>query len=159
MGLPPLVYFTPWYLFILPVNAALIVGIAFMDWPAKTTWEPGWRRRSSGQLSDERFNRLSDLGVVPEEPMTTAFDADELGARDAGCRLGRESIWRERRVVSCVDDQGRNGDLLEGEPVRGEVRDEPVEDSTLAPGFEGEVIASASRGEGRYLFGLPIIRV
>lgn len=32
-----LVYFTPWYLFILAVNAALIVGIAFMDWPSKTT--------------------------------------------------------------------------------------------------------------------------
>jgi hypothetical protein len=32
-----LLYFTHWYLFILPVNAALIVGIAFMDWPAKTT--------------------------------------------------------------------------------------------------------------------------
>ena len=32
-----LLYFTPWYLFILPVNIALIVGIAFMDWPAKTT--------------------------------------------------------------------------------------------------------------------------
>jgi hypothetical protein len=27
----------PRYLFILPVNIALIVGIAFMDWPAKTT--------------------------------------------------------------------------------------------------------------------------
>jgi len=32
-----LLYFTPWYLFILAVNIALIVGIAFMDWPAKTT--------------------------------------------------------------------------------------------------------------------------
>lgn len=32
-----LLYITPWYLFILPVNIALIVGIAFMDWPAKTT--------------------------------------------------------------------------------------------------------------------------
>jgi hypothetical protein len=32
-----LLYFTPWYLFILVVNIALIVGIAFMDWPAKTT--------------------------------------------------------------------------------------------------------------------------
>ena len=32
-----LLYFTPWYLFILPVNVAMIVGIAFMDWPAKTT--------------------------------------------------------------------------------------------------------------------------
>jgi uncharacterized membrane protein YphA (DoxX/SURF4 family) len=32
-----LLYFTPWYLFILPVNVALIVGIAFMDWPSKTT--------------------------------------------------------------------------------------------------------------------------
>ena len=32
-----LVYFTPWYLFILAVNAALIVGIAFVDWPSKTT--------------------------------------------------------------------------------------------------------------------------
>jgi hypothetical protein len=32
-----LVHFTPWYLFILAVNAALIVGIAFMDWPSKTT--------------------------------------------------------------------------------------------------------------------------
>jgi len=32
-----LLYFTPWYLFILPVNAALIVGIGFMEWPAKTT--------------------------------------------------------------------------------------------------------------------------
>jgi hypothetical protein len=32
-----LLYLTPWYLIILPVNIALIVGIAFMDWPAKTT--------------------------------------------------------------------------------------------------------------------------
>jgi uncharacterized membrane protein YphA (DoxX/SURF4 family) len=32
-----LVYLTPWYLFILAVNAALIVGIAFVDWPSKTT--------------------------------------------------------------------------------------------------------------------------
>jgi hypothetical protein len=32
-----LLYFTPWYLIILPVNIALIVGIAFMDWPAETT--------------------------------------------------------------------------------------------------------------------------
>jgi hypothetical protein len=32
-----LLYFTPWYLFILAVNIALIVGIAFMDWPATTT--------------------------------------------------------------------------------------------------------------------------
>jgi hypothetical protein len=32
-----LLYFTPWYLIILPVNIALIVGIASMDWPAKTT--------------------------------------------------------------------------------------------------------------------------
>jgi hypothetical protein len=32
-----LVYFSGWYLFILVVNIALIVGIAFMAWPAKTT--------------------------------------------------------------------------------------------------------------------------
>lgn len=32
-----LLYFTPWYLFILPVNIALIVGIGLMDWPSKTT--------------------------------------------------------------------------------------------------------------------------
>ena len=32
-----LLYFTHWYLFILAINIALIVGIAFMDWPAKTT--------------------------------------------------------------------------------------------------------------------------
>jgi uncharacterized membrane protein YphA (DoxX/SURF4 family) len=32
-----LLYFTPWYLFILPVNVALIVGISFMDWPSKAT--------------------------------------------------------------------------------------------------------------------------
>lgn len=31
-----LLYFTPWYLIILPVNIALIIGIAFMDWPTKT---------------------------------------------------------------------------------------------------------------------------
>ena len=30
-----LLYFTPWYLFILAVNIALIVGITWMDWPAK----------------------------------------------------------------------------------------------------------------------------
>jgi hypothetical protein len=29
-------YFIP-YLFILAINIALIVGIAFMDWPRKTT--------------------------------------------------------------------------------------------------------------------------
>jgi hypothetical protein len=32
-----LFYFNVWYLFILAVNAALIVGIAFMDWPSKAT--------------------------------------------------------------------------------------------------------------------------
>jgi hypothetical protein len=32
-----LLYFTPWYLIILSVNIALIVGIAFMDWPSKMT--------------------------------------------------------------------------------------------------------------------------
>ena len=32
-----LLYFNTWYLFILPVNIALIVGIAFMEWPAETT--------------------------------------------------------------------------------------------------------------------------
>lgn len=32
-----LLYFNLWYLFILAVNIALIVGIAGMDWPAKTT--------------------------------------------------------------------------------------------------------------------------
>jgi hypothetical protein len=32
-----LLYFNAWYLFILAVNTALIVGIAFMDWPSKST--------------------------------------------------------------------------------------------------------------------------
>lgn len=32
-----LLYFTPWYLIILPVNVALILGVGFMDWPARTT--------------------------------------------------------------------------------------------------------------------------
>jgi hypothetical protein len=32
-----LLYFTSWYLFILAVNIALIVGIAFMDWPSEAT--------------------------------------------------------------------------------------------------------------------------
>ena len=32
-----LLYFNPWYLFILPVNIALVVGITWMDWPAKST--------------------------------------------------------------------------------------------------------------------------
>jgi uncharacterized membrane protein YphA (DoxX/SURF4 family) len=32
-----LVYFTPWYLFILVVNLALIVGIVWRDWPATST--------------------------------------------------------------------------------------------------------------------------
>jgi hypothetical protein len=32
-----LLYFNPWYLFILAVNTALIVGIAGMDWPARST--------------------------------------------------------------------------------------------------------------------------
>jgi hypothetical protein len=27
----------PWYLFILPSNIALIVGVALMDWPSRTT--------------------------------------------------------------------------------------------------------------------------
>jgi hypothetical protein len=30
-------YFNRWYLFILAVNLALIVGIAWMDWPSKST--------------------------------------------------------------------------------------------------------------------------
>lgn len=32
-----LLYFNVWYLFILAVNTALIVGIALMDWPSKST--------------------------------------------------------------------------------------------------------------------------
>ena len=32
-----LFYFNAWYLFILAVNTALIVGIALMDWPSKST--------------------------------------------------------------------------------------------------------------------------
>jgi uncharacterized membrane protein YphA (DoxX/SURF4 family) len=32
-----LLYFTPWYLFILAVNIALIVGITWLDWPAQST--------------------------------------------------------------------------------------------------------------------------
>jgi hypothetical protein len=32
-----LLYFNPWYLFILAVKSALIVGIAFMGWPSKST--------------------------------------------------------------------------------------------------------------------------
>jgi uncharacterized membrane protein YphA (DoxX/SURF4 family) len=30
-------YFNPWYLFILAVNIALIVGIAWTDWPSTST--------------------------------------------------------------------------------------------------------------------------
>ena len=30
-----IVYFTPWYLFIEPVNAGLIVGIVWLAWPSK----------------------------------------------------------------------------------------------------------------------------
>jgi uncharacterized membrane protein YphA (DoxX/SURF4 family) len=32
-----LLYFNRWYLFILAVNIALIVGIASLDWPSKST--------------------------------------------------------------------------------------------------------------------------
>jgi hypothetical protein len=32
-----LLYFHAWYLFILAVNIALIVGIGWLDWPAKST--------------------------------------------------------------------------------------------------------------------------
>jgi uncharacterized membrane protein YphA (DoxX/SURF4 family) len=32
-----LLYFTLWYLFILAVNLALIVGIAWLEWPATST--------------------------------------------------------------------------------------------------------------------------
>jgi hypothetical protein len=30
-------YFVRWYVFILAINVGLIVGLAFMDWPSKTT--------------------------------------------------------------------------------------------------------------------------
>lgn len=32
-----LLYFNPWYLFILAVNLALIIGIGWLDWPSKST--------------------------------------------------------------------------------------------------------------------------
>ncbi len=32
-----LLYFNPWYLFILAANLALIVGVAWLDWPSKST--------------------------------------------------------------------------------------------------------------------------
>ncbi len=113
-----LLYFNPWYLSILAVNVALVVGIAFMDWPRRRPWE---LERGGGELRSPRERRRRsplDLGGVSEEPVATAFDADELGSRDAGRRTGGEPIRRERVVVPGVDDQRRNGDLLEGEPVR-----------------------------------------
>jgi uncharacterized membrane protein YphA (DoxX/SURF4 family) len=30
-------YFNPWYLFILAVNVALIAGVGWLDWPARST--------------------------------------------------------------------------------------------------------------------------
>jgi hypothetical protein len=32
-----LLYFNAWYLFILAINVGLIVGIAWMDWPSRST--------------------------------------------------------------------------------------------------------------------------
>jgi hypothetical protein len=37
-------YANPWFLFIQAVNAALIVGIVWLDWPSKVY---GWRLRAT----------------------------------------------------------------------------------------------------------------
>ena len=116
-------------------------------WEARKYSPRSWSRGARGQGSiseglrssaDERTDRVPYLRGVAKEPVATPFDAGELRAGDALCRPDGEPVRRERRVVPGVDDQRRNGYLLEGEPVRGDVRDEPVEDGTVAPGFEGE---------------------
>jgi hypothetical protein len=62
-----LLYFTPWYLFILPVNIALIVGIGIHGLAGEDDrGSLGGGRRSSGQLADEGADRLADLGVVDD---------------------------------------------------------------------------------------------
>jgi hypothetical protein len=73
-----------------------------------------------------------------------------------GRRGGGDPVRRERRVVPGVDDQRRNGDLLEGEPVGGEVGDEAVEDGTLAPGLEGEQQVQP-RSDGVRLLGRGLV--
>jgi hypothetical protein len=61
-----LLYFSPWYVFILAVNIALIVGIVWMEWPSETTVgraaTPGrrqagcWRRARRPELAALRLN-------------------------------------------------------------------------------------------------------
>ena len=82
---------------------------------------------------NESADGLADLLVAPHEEVATALDRHELRARDAGRRVGGGSVGSEG-VVPSMDNQGGNRQLLEREPVRGEVRDEPVEDRAVTPG-------------------------
>jgi hypothetical protein len=64
------------------------------------------RRDGSGHLVNERADRLADLGVVSHEPMPTAFDAHELGCRDAFRGLGGEPIWRQVSSLALMTSVG-----------------------------------------------------
>ena len=123
-----------------------------------------WFRRAargSAHLTDERADRFADVGVVPQEPVAAAFDAYEPSSGDAVCGLGREPIGREGGVVPGVDDQRGDGQLLEGNRSAARLEVKPSKTAPARLGFRGKImsaIAAASRGEGRYPFGLPIIR-
>src|SRR6266511_2848753 len=116
---------------------------------------------TSGQLADERTDRLPDLRGVTKEPVATAFDADELGAGDALCRPDGEPVRRERRVVPGVDDEVGTATSLRGNRSAARFDTNPSKTAPSRLGLRGKrksAIASASRDEGRYPFGLPIIR-
>jgi hypothetical protein len=64
--------------------------------------------------------------------VATSIDRHELRTRDVRCGGSGERVQSEG-VVPSMDDERRDRQLLEWEPVRCEARDEPVEDRAPAP--------------------------
>ena len=77
-----LLYFSPWYLFILAVNVALIFGIVWMEWPSETTVG-----RAAGGGPPSPDSMCSPCGMV------RAFRAE--GAMGAGARKWElPAVWQ-----------------------------------------------------------------
>lgn len=119
-------------------------------------------RRGSGHLADERADRFPYLHGVAKEPVATAFDADELGAGDALGRPDGEPVRRERRVVLALMTSVGTATSSRGNRSAARFETNPSKTAPSRLGLRGNrksAIASDSRDESRYPFGLPIIRV
>jgi hypothetical protein len=142
-----LLYFNRWYLLIVAVNIALIVGIAFMDWPSKTT-VGGWAERQGVLVTLQTKAPIASPTLLAC-PRNQWLPLSRLTSALPGCGPPPRRTDRRQRVVSGVDNQRRDGSKGNRSAARFETN--PSKTAPLATRLEENIpaaTASASRGLG-----------